>query len=67
MIWHKLNDKAWYAEYAGWHVTKNYQHTDAYNKDQYEYVATKDGKCERSCSWDFVRQRILKTTQIKLL
>lgn len=59
MNWRILNSEAWYAEFNGWHVTKNFVKKDLYNKEVFEYVATKEGECLRGNVWDKVRQKIL--------
>ena len=65
-MWQKINNKAWIASYEGWSVSKNYMFTDAYGKPQFEYIATKDGKRFANCSWEYIKTRILKTTQTTL-
>ena len=66
MMWQKLNETAFMAEYAGWMVTKNYMGTDLSGRHLFEFIATKDGVRYSNCSWEYVKKKILKTTQTNL-
>lgn len=66
MTWKQLNKEAWYAEFHGWHVTKNFVIKDLYGIEEYEYIATKDGNCYKGNNWKKIESKILMQ-QVKTL
>ena len=63
MIWQNVSPGICTAGYAGWHITRIEQYKDHYGTTRYEYIATKKNHTVKGASWEYIKTRVLATTQ----
>lgn len=66
MIWQQVSPGIYTTQYMGVVVHKIFQYKNRYNKDIYTYECMYKGKPYTGSSWDYIKSKILATTQTSL-
>lgn len=65
MIWKQVSPEIWTAEYYDYKVTAILEYRYA-EGDHYTYIAVLGDTEYKTCSWQYLRSRILKSRQLSL-
>jgi hypothetical protein len=66
MLWQNLDQETSVCYYAYWTITRILMYYNEIGKPLYLYIAVKENIRYEGCSWDYIKRRILATTQVNL-